>query len=95
MPAASAALGETTMPARSVNCATNGDEGDLSTIRTVSGSTTSTRSITPISLRRKLPCMLRWRSSEYFTAAASRVSPSWNLTPGRSLTTRLVGFAHS
>ena len=26
-----------------------------------------------------------WRSSEYFAASASNVSPSWNFTPGRSL----------
>ena len=60
-----------------------------------SGSTTSTRSMTLISLRRKLPCMERWRSSEYLTAAASSFSPSWNMTPGRSLMTRLVGSIHS
>ena len=83
------------MPERSVSCARKGEDGDFSTILTVSGSTTSIRSMTLISLRRKLPCMVRWRSSEYFTAAASSFSPSWNTTPGRSLITSVVGSAHS
>ena len=29
--------------------------------------------------------MVRWRSSENLAASASNGSPSWNLTPGRSL----------
>ena len=51
----------------------------------VSGSTTSTVSIAASSGLRNEPCMVRWRSSENFAASASNVSPSWNLTFGRSL----------
>ena len=94
-PAASAALGDTTMPARSVSTAMNGENGCFSTTRTVSGSTTSTRSMAPISLRRKLPCRPAWRSSVYSTAAASIGSPSWNTTPGRRRISSVVGSTHS
>ena len=51
----------------------------------VSGSTTSTVSIELISGRRNEPFVVRWRSRLYLAAAASKASPSWNLTPGRSL----------
>ena len=51
----------------------------------VSGSTTSTLSIAASSGLRNEPCMVRWRSSENLAASASNGSPSWNLTPGRSL----------
>ena len=37
-------------------------------------------------LRRKLPCIVRWRSSENFTASASSGSSSWNFT------SRLAGW---
>ncbi len=51
-PSACAALGETIMPARSVNCASKGANGVLRLIFTVSGSTTSTLSMAAISPRR-------------------------------------------
>jgi hypothetical protein len=87
-------LGGTIMPARSVRMATNGEIACFITMRTVSGSTTSTWSIAPISLRRKLPLALRWRSSEYFTASASNCSPLWNCTPSRNLINNVLASAH-
>ena len=95
LPAASAALGETIMPDRSVSCARNGEEACFSTTFTVIGSTTSTWSMALSSDRRKLPCIVACRSSEYLTAAASIFSPSWNSTPGRSFITSSVGELHS
>ena len=83
------------MPARSVSCDRNAPDGDFSTTRTVSGSTTSTWSIALISLRRKLPCIVRSRSSVYLTAAASNFSPSWNNTLGRRWISSVFGSAHS
>ena len=51
----------------------------------MSGSTTSTLSTAASSGLRNEPCMVMCRSSENLTASASIGSPSWNLTPGRSL----------
>ena len=73
----------------------NGENACFITTRTVCGSTTSTWSIAPISLRRKLPLALRWRSNEYFTASASNFSPLWNCTPVRSLISNVLPSAHS
>ena len=84
-PASLAACGATIMPARSVSCAISGAYGVLRTMRMVSGSTMSTWSIDATSALRVEPGMVRWRSSEYLAASASNGSPSWNLTPGRSL----------
>ncbi len=95
LPSASAALGETSMPARSVSSETKGADGVLSTTRAESGSTTSTRSIEATSPRRVLPCMVRWRSRLYFSAAASTGVPSWNFTPGRSRISSVFESVHS
>ena len=84
-PASLAALGDTIMPARSVSWAMSGENGALSSSRTVSGSTTSTLSTAASSGRRNEPCMVMCRSRLALTASASMRSPSWNLTPGRSL----------
>ena len=73
------------MPARSVRIAVNGDSGDLSRSRTVSGSTTSTAVTVSSSLRRFEPFSVRWRSSEKRTDSAVIGVPSLNFTPRRSL----------
>ena len=73
------------MPARSVSWAMRGENGDFSSSRTVSGSATSTLSTAASSGLRNEPCMVMCRSRLAFTASASMASPSWNLTPGRSL----------
>ena len=73
------------MPARSVSCAISGENGALSSSRTVSGSTTSTLSICDSSALRLESSMVMCRSSVNFTASASNGSPSWNFTFGRSL----------
>ena len=73
------------MPARSVSCEISGAKGVFRFSLTVAGSTTSIVSIAEISGRRKEPGVFRWRSSENFTASASIGSPSWKVTPGRSL----------
>ena len=85
-PAASAALGETIMPARSVSTASSGANGAARLMRTVCGSTASTLDTTASSPRRFEPFMFLWRSRLYLTAAASIFSPSWKVTPWRSLT---------
>ena len=95
LPAASVALGGRIMPARSVSCERKAPEGCLRVIFTVAGSTTSMWSIALSSLRRKLPGIVRCRSSEYLTAAASSVSPFWKVTPGRILRTSVLSSAHS
>ncbi len=84
-PASFAAFGETIMPARSVSWAISGEKGCLSTSLMVRGSTTSTWSTVASSGLRNDPGKVMWRSSENFAASASNGSPSWNLTPGRSL----------
>ena len=71
LPAASVAFGGRIIPARSVSCISNGADGAFKTTFTVVGSTISTWSIEAISLRRKLPAIVRCRSSVNFTAAAS------------------------
>ena len=73
------------MPARSVSWAISGENGAFNTSLMVRGSTTSTWSTAASSGLRNEPGMVRWRSSENFAASASNGSPSWNLTPGRSL----------
>ena len=84
-PAACAALGETIMPARSVSTASSGANGAERLSRTVCASTTSTLVTGASSPRRFEPCMVLWRSMLNFTAAASSFSPSWKVTPWRSL----------
>src|SRR6266508_1065025 len=71
---------------------TNTGHGFLVWIRTVYGSTISTRSIgandeAPRSL---LPGLIR-RSRLNLTDSASKSSPLWNLTPFRSLNSQTVG----
>src|SRR5215813_3622076 len=58
--------------------------------RTVVASTISTRSI---GLKFELPRMLESlaRSRLHFTDSALKSSPLWNLTPGRSFTSHVVG----
>ena len=73
------------MPARSVSCASSGEKGFLRWSRIVIGSTTSTLSTSASSGLRNEPFMVRWRSRLYFAALASNGSPSWKMTPGRSL----------
>src|ERR1044072_666402 len=84
-PASFTAFALPIMPARSVSCAISGENGALSESRTVSGSATSTLSICDSSALRNEPCMFMCRSSVNLTASASNGSPSWNLTPPRSL----------
>ncbi len=84
-PASFAALGLTIMPARSASWASSGENGFFSSSRTVEASATSTLSTAPSSGLRNEPCMVMCRSRLAFTASASMTSPSWNLTPGRSL----------
>ena len=86
-PAASAALGDTIMPAPVASWASNGAKGADSKIFAVCSSITSTPAIARISLLRADPGIVRCRSILYFNAAASKGSPSWNLTFGRSLMT--------
>src|SRR5678815_4161585 len=66
-PAASAALGDTIMPARSVSTVSSGANGAVRLMRTVEASTTSTLDTTESSPRRFEPAMLRWRSRLYLT----------------------------
>ena len=73
------------MPARSVSWLSRGEKGCLRLSLMVSGSTTSTLSMTPISARRYEAFIVTCRSRLYLAAAASNGSPSWNITPGRSL----------
>jgi hypothetical protein len=75
-PAASAALGDTIMPARSVSTASSGANGAARLMRTVEASTASTLDTTASSPRRLDPFMFLWRSRLYLTAAASSFSPS-------------------
>src|SRR5262249_16808830 len=67
--------------------------GRLVTMRSVSGSTTSTRSMSTNAQRQRAfwsgfttPSML------HLTASASRSSPLWTFTPRRSLNSQVVGF---
>src|SRR5688572_1305734 len=95
-PAASAALGDTIIPARSVSTASRGANGAARLMRTVDASTASTLDTTASSPRRFEPFMSLWRSRLYFTACASNFSPSWKVTPLRSLTiSDLLSFDHS
>src|SRR5487761_2437772 len=84
-PSAWAPLGATIMPARSASWASSGANGAERLRRTVDGSTTSTLETGASSPRRFDPGIVLWRSMLYLTAAASIVSPSWNLTPLLSL----------
>src|SRR5512135_683327 len=84
-PSAWATLGATIMPARSASWASSGANGAERLRRTVDGSMTSTLETGASSPRRLEPGIVLWRSMLYLTAAASIVSPSWNLTPLRSL----------
>ena len=84
-PASFAALGLRIMPARSASWAISGENGFLSSSRTVVASATSTLSTAASSGLRNEPCMVMCRSRLALTASASIASPSWNLTPGRSL----------
>src|SRR6266567_7642067 len=84
-PSACAALGETIMPARSASCASNGENGADRFRRTVAASITSTVDTGASSPRRFEPAMVLCRSMLYLTAAASNFSPSWKVTPWRSL----------
>ena len=94
-PPALAALGETIMPARSASAASSGANGALRLSRTVSGSTTSTEVTGRSSPLRFEPCMVLWRSMLNFTASASNFSPSWKVTPLRSLSVSdLLSAAH-
>ena len=74
------------MPARSVSCASSGAKGAVRLSRTV----VRIDDVDAVD-RRDLaacgssPACSRWRSRLNFTAAASIFSPSWNLTPWRSL----------
>src|SRR6516165_4326141 len=86
-PAACAALGDTIVPAGPASWASNGAEGIDSTSLAVWSSITSTLVIALMSRLRVDPGIARARSILYLTAAASKGSPSWNLTPGRSLIT--------
>ncbi len=84
-PAACAALGDTIIPDRSASAAKSGANGADRLRRTVIGSTTSTLVTGASSPRRWLPAVVLWRSMLNLTAAASSFSPSWNVTPGRTL----------
>ncbi len=84
-PDALAALGETIIPARSASAASNGENGASRLSRTVPGSTTSTLATGFSSPLRLEPFIVLWRSMLYFTASASKRSPSWKVTPWRSL----------
>jgi len=95
-PSSRAAFGEIIMPERSVRAAISGTSGSARLNRTVRSLTTSTLLISPISLLRNEPGVDRWRSMLKRTASALNGSPSWNLTPGRSLiTTERPPAAHS
>ena len=95
-PRSFAALGDTIIPARSVSAASSGVSGSDSESRTVRSLTTSTFEISPISDFRNEPGVLMCRSMLNRTASALNGSPSWNFTPGRSLsTTDLWSAAHS
>ena len=95
-PAASAAFGETIMPARSVSTASSGAKGAARLILTVALSGASTELTTASSPLRFEPGMFLCRSRLYFTAAASSFSPSWKVTPLRSLTvSALLSADHS
>ena len=95
-PSACAAFGETIMPARSVSCASSGENGAERFRRTVIGSTTSTLATGASSPRRFEPAIVLCRSMLNFTAAASNFSPSWKVTPGRSFSvSALLSADHS
>ena len=59
----------------------------------VSGSMMSMDSIALTSPARMLPFIVRSRVSLYLAASASNFSPSWKVTPGRSVMTSLVGLS--
>ncbi len=73
------------MPARSASAAISGTNGDASSSFTVIGSITSTEATGLSSPLRTEPFIVLWRSMLNFTASASNGSPSWKVTPSRSL----------
>ena len=95
-PAACAAFGETIIPARSASAASSGENGADKFSRTVAGSTTSTLVTGFNSPLRFEPAIVLWRSMLNLTAAASSFSPSWKVTPLRSLiVSALLSADHS
>ncbi len=79
-----------------MSTASRGAKGAVRLIFTVELSGVSMELTTASSPRRLEPCMFLWRSRLYFAAAASNFSPSWNVTPLRSLSvSALLSADHS
>ena len=90
-PAASAALVETIIPARSVSRLSSGEDGPFRLNLTVRSSTTSTDAMSSSSPLRSDFGWLFIRSTFALTEAALNGSPSWYLTPDWSLKTTVFG----